>query len=135
MTNKDFDVLTKAVVRVGEGRGFVIEYSKEYPPYQGKRMFVDERLVCTDDHCLPSYPPYPSTSHIHERTYKNLLGTLHAGSTYVWSECVFVDPIADIAILDGADSQELDEQHDAYLELVENVAPFEIGRSAAEGRV
>jgi len=34
-----------------------------------------------------------------DRTYKRLLGTLDAKELTVWAECLFVDPIADLAVL------------------------------------
>jgi hypothetical protein len=46
---------TRAVVRVRDGRGFVVE---------GERS----RLVITAAHCLPQFPPCAGFSHLEERT-------------------------------------------------------------------
>jgi hypothetical protein len=60
-----------------------------------------------------------------ERTYQNLLGRLGEEPS-VWAECVFVDPIADIAVLGEPDNQELSEQAEGYGALVGAVTPFTI---------
>ena len=53
----------RAIVAVGDGRGFVVQ--------------VDEhRYVITAAHCLPDLPPACAASYEHERTYGNLLGPL-----------------------------------------------------------
>ena len=77
-----------AVVRVGDGRGFVVEND-------------DERLVITAMHCLPELPIAHGASYIEERTYRGLLGPVGDGQT-VWAECLFADPIADLAVLGEA---------------------------------
>jgi hypothetical protein len=86
--------LQSAVVRVGEGRGFVIETDSE-------------RFVLTATHCLPRFPT-PNGGWDH--TYRNLLGPLDQAEPTVWAECRFVDPIADLAVLATPDDQELFEQ-------------------------
>jgi hypothetical protein len=47
----------------------------------------------------------------------------------VWTECLFVDPIADIAILGERDNQVLYEEYQKYLELVDAVEPLAIARA------
>jgi len=131
----NFKGLSNGVVKVGEGRGFVVNYRHEYPPFNGKRMFVDERVVITASHCLPFFPPSHPCSYSEERTYENLLGPLDVASRDVWAECLFVGPIADIAVLGGPDSQSYDEQNDAYLAFLVNVTAFKISEPAPEGRV
>src|SRR5688572_22382495 len=89
--------LTAAVVRVGDGRGFLVEgtsFSRER-----------ERFVITAAHCLPRFPePHPG-SYGEERTYPDLLGPLD-GEPSVWAELVFADPIADLAVLGPPDPEE-----------------------------
>lgn len=91
---------SEAVVTVGEGRGFIVET-------------MGSRFVITAAHCLPHLPPGCPASYAEERTYANLLGPLNAPPT-VWAECVFVDPVADVAVLGGPDSQAMSKQADAY---------------------
>jgi len=108
----------RAVVRVGGGRGFIVA---------GK---VD-RYVITAAHCLPSFPPCASFSPLQERTYKSLIGRLGADLT-VWAECLFADPIGDIAVLGPPDNQEMSEQHTAYGELLDMAVPFAVSNPPSE---
>jgi hypothetical protein len=95
----------RAVITVGGGRGFVVEGSR------------DRFCVITAAHCLPHLPPPDPASHLEERTYPNLLG--HIGeSPSVWAECLFADPVADIAVLGEPDAQYLYDQNQAYSDLM-----------------
>jgi hypothetical protein len=96
----------QAVVTVGDGRGFVVEGKLERP------------YVITAAHCLPELPPAHGMSYLHERTYQKLLGALGEAPS-VWAECVFADPVADIAVLSEPEGQELFDQCAAYEELTE----------------
>jgi len=98
----------KSVVRVGDGRGFVIETKDE------------RRLVVTAAHCLqrdgqPCLPP--ADPEPEDRTYPDFLGPLNKAAT-VWAECVFVDPIVDLAVLGPPEHSDLWEKAEAYNELV-----------------
>lgn len=112
-----------AVVRVGNGRGFVVEGRGHY----GRR----ERFVITAAHCLPErrggqkLPPPHGASYTEERTYKKLMAPLSKKQS-VWCECLFVDPIADIAVLGSPDNQALGEQAEAYEALVEAATPLTV---------
>jgi hypothetical protein len=105
---------TTAVLTVGNGRGFVIDGPDH------------ERLVTTAAHCLPYLPPANAASLLQERTYGTFLGPLGETPT-VWTECRFVDPVADIAVLGPPDDQALPDEHDAYEELVESAVALSIG--------
>jgi hypothetical protein len=120
---------TKGVIKVGEGRGFIIQYRRELPPFKGKRLFLDDRLVVTAAHCLPRLPPCYATSFWVERTYPRLLGPLRGAKPSVWAECLFVNPVADIALLGSPDSQELGDECDSYNALTEGAPPFAIGKA------
>lgn len=108
-----------AVITVGAGRGFVID---------GER----HRLVITAAHCLPFFPPCASTSHREERTYEALLGPLGGRST-VWTECLFADPIGDIAVLGPPDNQAIGDQADAYKALVGAAVALPIAAAPKRG--
>src|SRR5262249_22735021 len=121
------ETLSKSVVKVGEGRGFVVAYRQKLPPYDGKQVSYEMRLIITAAHCLPRIPQHL----FDDAPYTNLLGTLDASRRKVWAECLFVDPVADIAILVEPDAQRFctvkDFDADAYQELVSACHPLRIG--------
>jgi hypothetical protein len=110
----------RSVIRVGAGRGFIVHGEHHH------------RYVITAAHCLPNLPPCMSFSGLEERTYKALLGPLGKKPT-VWAECLFVDPISDLAVLGSPDKQELSDQADAYEALTEAAMPLSIAGSPKTG--
>ena len=106
------DEAKHAVITVGAGRGFVVESKRG-------------RLVVTAAHCLPRFPRRASVSHSAERTYNALLGPLGKEPS-VSTECLFADPISDIAVLGGPDSQQLPEQAEHYDALMAMVTALPI---------
>src|SRR5688500_7378987 len=105
---------SKAVLKVGDGRGFVVKYRKEHPPFKGEPA-SDTPLVITAAHCLPRLP----RNMFDYGPYENVLGRLDCKKPDVWADCLFVDPVADIAILCEPDSSKVpEEQFDAYSEVV-----------------
>src|SRR5208282_2594949 len=97
----------------------------------GGRGFVAETggqtLIVTAAHCLPNLPPGMGGGALTEElTYANILGQLGEEPT-AWAECLFVDPVADLAVLGSPDGQELFEEAAAYEALVESKA-MAIGR-------
>jgi hypothetical protein len=90
--------------------------------------------VLTAAHCLPFFPPCASFSDLSERTYKNLLGPIGQKRT-IWAECLFVDPISDIAVLGSPDNQALSANADAYLKFTEHVSAVTLrdARTAKRG--
>jgi Trypsin-like peptidase domain len=113
--------ITNAVLRVGDGRGFIIEAKHK-------------RLVLTAAHCLPTFPPTHPASYLGERTYPNLLGPLGETELTVWAECLFADPLADIAILGSPDGQALWDQAEAYDALTEDKPALRIADAPTSGR-
>ena len=77
---------TDAIVTVGEGRGFLVALPP-WPP-----------MVITAAHCLPFLPPANPAAFGDERTYADLVGPIETAPTMT-AECLFVDPIADVAVL------------------------------------
>jgi hypothetical protein len=92
----------RAVVTVGDGRGFI----------------VAGRFVVTAAHCLPEFPPANNFSFAEERTYGTLLA-LRGERPSIAAECLFADPIADIAVLGTPDNQALPDEADAFDQLVD----------------
>ena len=113
----NFSKAASAIITVGDGRGFIVDC-----------------YIVTAAHCLPFFPPCMSASYTVERTYKNLLGPL-GGKPRVGAECLFADPVGDIAVLGPPDNQELCAETLPYYELVESeaVTPLSIAEPGKEG--
>jgi hypothetical protein len=125
--------LARAVIEVGDGRGFIIQHRDELLPFEGERSFADLRLVITAAHCLPYFPPCHGMSLLHERTYKCLLGPLGGPKPDVWAECLFADPVGDIAVLGSPDNQVLGDEADAYEALTGEAPALRIGHARRKG--
>jgi hypothetical protein len=122
-------LLLSAVLRVGEGRGFLVKRRSRY----------HDCIVITAAHCLPDLPPPHPCAYLEELTYRRLLGPLGMEPT-VWAHILFVDPVADIAVLGAPDGQVLSEQADTYEALMASAhplavaeAPIQRDHKAAEG--
>lgn len=100
----------RAIVKVGDGRGFIVEGSTE-------------RFVITAGHCLPTFPPCASITHVHERIYRSILGRLGETPT-IWAQCLFVDPIADIALLGCPDDQVFPQHANVFESWVDGAVPL-----------
>ena len=92
------------LVRVGEGRGFVVE----------EKVGLQRLLVITAAHCLPAIPAHLGARADWGETLQDLLGRIEHKAS-IWAQCLFVDPIADIAVLGSPDDQALAKQAEAYL--------------------
>jgi hypothetical protein len=91
----------------------------------GSRSRRETWLVVTVSHCLPSLrEPHPLADH--SRTWP-LLVPLGATDPSVVAECVFCDPVADIAVLGLPDEQAADAAAQQYRELVHAVKPLIVG--------
>jgi hypothetical protein len=113
----------QSVVKVGEGRGFVV----------GGRD--GEKYVVTAAHCLPGLPPAGSASDTKERTYGALVVPLGTTEPEIWVECLFADPVSDIAVLGKPDGQVFFDECEAYEKFMEHTAalqfrPVEDGEEA-----
>jgi Trypsin-like peptidase domain len=98
-----------AILSVGTGRGFVVES-------------LSERVVVTAAHCLPRPPRFGSLKE-HNAMCAKVLGPVGQKPT-VWAECLFADPIADIAVLGAPDANSCPEESEAYEALVEPITPL-----------
>lgn len=112
-----------SVITVDKGRGFIIEHRALFDFGGGFRR-LRRKLVITASHCLPHAPKMPCYSY-QEATYANLLAPLGEQPS-VWAECLFFDPVSDLAILGEPDNQELGEENEAFARLVDGHKPFTI---------
>lgn len=124
----------QSVVKVGDGRGFVIERrllvkrdNRKLPKGLTLRRYIQQRLVVTAAHCLPKLPPAHACSYEDERTYSKLLGRIDGKKTDVWAACLFVDPVADIAVLGCPDGQIPKFNSEGYDALVDEASPIRVG--------
>jgi len=115
---------TDGVVRVGNGRGFIVEHRVyfDFRDGNGYRK-IGRNLVVTASHCLPHLPVMPGS--LQETTYPNLLAPLGEEPS-VWAKCLFIDPVSDLAIVGEPDNQVFGEESDAYVRLVDWRSPFAI---------
>ena len=116
---------TKSLVRVGDGRGFVVEEKRGLCLYP-------KRFVVTAVHCLPRIPKPPGRQEsLWEETLSDVLGRLGRARPRIWAECLFIDQVGDIAVLGSPDNEERGEQAEAHEELVEAATPLSIGAAVA----
>jgi len=122
------DDLVGSVVKVGDGRGFIVAV--------GDKRIVDggKSYVVTAAHCLPSLPPPHLARYLEEATYPRLIGPLGAEPD-VTAACVFVDTMADIAVLGEPDNQALSDEHDQFEAFLSTLPPFDVAAPPPRGRL
>ena len=120
----------RSLLAVGHGRGFVVEVGRRLG---ASTHVARERLVITAAHCLKHLPPAgpPDTRNL---TFRNLLGPLGSKRRSITAECLFVDPVSDLAVFGAPDSQELSEEHTAYEHLMAAHAPLPLAPFDSFGR-
>ena len=98
-------------------------------------------IVVTAAHCLvdaflangtQGLPSCHPARYTEDGTYKALLGPLGAEPT-VWATCLFVDPIAGIAVLGQPDNQVLIDEAAAFDALMDSVRALAIADAPAQG--
>jgi hypothetical protein len=93
-----------SVITIGQGgRGFIIE-----GPHS-------ERFVVTAAHCLRKLPR-PKISDSEDRFYRLLAAP--GKKARIMVECLFADPISDVAVLGAPDNQATPDDADAYQTLI-----------------
>jgi hypothetical protein len=106
------------ILTVGEGRGFVVEHKYE-------------RLIVTAAHCLPHLPPADRAAYDWELCYPKLLGALGQKPS-VMAQCLFANPVDDVAVLGSPDNQIMCDDAECYEALLECAVPFSIGQTPAK---
>jgi hypothetical protein len=82
----------------------------------------------TAAHCLPHLPNACSFSFRSDVTFAELLGPLLATRATVGAECLFADPVGDIAVLGAPDNQSLPDQFQAYRDFIGEAVPLSLRR-------
>ena len=109
---------------------------------RAQRLEVRERSHQGAAHCIadallangaPGLPLCDPARDAEDGTYTALLAPLGAKPT-VWAACLFVDPIADIAVLGQPDNQALSAEADAYDALMASTGRLTIADAPAQGR-
>jgi len=118
-----------SVITVGNGRGVVMEHRVYFDFGDGYRK-LRRKVVVTASHCLPHSPKVMSSVDYQLATYPKLLASLGEEPS-VWAQCLFFDPVADVAVLGEPDNQELSDEWDAYYALVNGRKPL-LPRKAAK---
>jgi hypothetical protein len=113
--------LAGSVVRVGDGRGFVVRTGRA-------------NYIITAAHVLPELPPARLLHSLEQETYPRLIGPRDAQPT-VTAACVFADPIADLAVLAPPDNQELSDEAELYEQFTGLLPPFDIAPPPPRQRV
>jgi hypothetical protein len=115
--------LARSVVRVGDGRGFIVAAG-------------DSRYVITAAHVLQkrdgdgnlvsALPPAHLMSDLEERTYLRFLGPREEEGRRITVQSVFADPVSDVAILAAPDSQAQSTEWDLYQQFVADPPPYAV---------
>lgn len=147
---QELERATNAIVTVGPkenlGRGFIIEVMDENPIADWKPVqlagevcrfprFIPRRIIVTAAHCLPDQPPAAAIVGVEEKTYPDLIGASGDDVPSIMAECLFVDPVSDLAILGEPDYQLWSEASEAYLQLVEQRYPLTVATNPIKGDV
>jgi hypothetical protein len=117
-------LMPNGVVRVGNGRGFVMERRVYFNFGDGNgHRKLRRKVVVTASHCLPHAPAVVSGADYQVATYPKLLAPFGEEPS-IWTQCLFFDSVADVAVLGEPDNQELPDEWDAYHALTQGRKPF-----------
>jgi hypothetical protein len=98
---KAFEVAKRAVVRVGDGRGFVVS-AGEYVRY-----------VITAAHCLPKHPKPHLANDANELTYA-IIGPVGRKKPTIWAGLCADNLVDDVAVFSEPDGQMLCDECESY---------------------
>ena len=105
----------KVVVKVGSGQGFVVQ----------------SETIVTAAHCLPRFPP--CFSNREDRTFPKLVSSLD-GEPNIWAQCLFADPVANIAVLGPPEAEAgFYDECKAYNTLLQGIPAVSIADATEEG--
>jgi hypothetical protein len=107
------DRADRATVVVGRGRGFVVDRA-------------GARLVITAAACLPHLPSSNIDPFVDQRSFSNLLAPLR-GQPCVCAQCLFVDPVSNLAVMGPVEGEGLIAEVRDYEALMQSVGTLQIG--------
>jgi hypothetical protein len=114
-----FDIAKRAVVQVGNGRGFIVSAGEH------------ERYIITAAHCLPrGRLPSPHLANgAADLTFEKFIGPLGSKPKQrtIWAELCFYSLADDVAVFAEPDGQVLWDEHEEYQAFTEQA--MKIGRS------
>lgn len=114
MNASSLDRAAGAIVKVGKGRGFIV---------QGDR----DRYVITTNYSLPFVSPCDPGSEL----WTFFIGGVENEASDILGECLFVDPIADIAVLGAPGNPE---HWEAFSKFVWSRPPISVGDAKFESK-
>jgi len=122
------------VVKVDGGRDFIIVHHAKVPNFTRRkgiraRSCAEKRMIITASQCLPNVPAPDKAPDYIDRTFLDLVASLDNSHRDISVECVFVDPIADIAVLGCPDAQQLNDKADAFNAMIEEPPALRIGHA------
>ena len=129
MNNSATHPARQAVVKVGDGRGFVMEIPNPFRGHHGTR-----RVIVTVGRCLPNFPhPFPSSHE--QKTFQSLLGSLTDTAPSIAAECIFVDPITDMVVLGAPNKEKLSYDWKNFQILTQNAKTLFLGNFPQKEKV
>jgi hypothetical protein len=130
----DSDAAKSAVITVGPGgRGFIMETAQSIS-LKGRPLVKRRRIIVTAAHCLPHLPPAHRFPYTEEVTYA-VLGPLGTAQPSIMAECLFVDPVADIAVLGEPDGQAFVGASDEFHDFMETTTLLSMSQSITDKAV
>jgi hypothetical protein len=111
---KAFEVAKRAVVRVGDGRGFIV------------RAGEFDRYVITAAHCVPKHPKPHLANGVNELTYA-IIGSVGRKKPTIWAGLCVDNLVDDVAVFSEPDRQELWNECESYQKFTA-VAAIVIGK-------
>jgi hypothetical protein len=80
---------------------------------------------------LPKLPRAFAGGFTSDVTCRNLVGALAGGKNNLWAECLFVDPVADLAVLGCPDGQTFYDEAEAFDGFIESLPALRMAKATS----